>query len=163
MIDPQRLAELFDRHAASLGLYARQIEGVDADELVQESFVRLMSLSAEPPNVAAWLALTLRRLAIDRKRSWFRRRRRERAAAPVEPFAASTESAIDARHAAELLASLPERQREIVVLRIWHGLTMAGIAEVLGVAGSTVHADFAAALASLRKRMEKPCATKMNK
>lgn len=153
LIDPQRLAGLFEAHAASLALYARQFDG-DADELVQEAFVRLMALAAVPPNPAAWLALTLRRIAIDRRRSWFRRRRRERVSASAEPFECTPGAAIDARHAAELLSSLPERQREVVVLRIWHGLSMEEIGSVVGLAKSSVSAELATALSSLRQRME---------
>lgn len=160
MIDPRRLSDLFDTHAASLTLYARQLDAADAEEHVQEAFVRLMNEAAEPDNPAAWLALTVRRLTIDRKRSWFRRRRRERAIANVEPFESANDSQIDARHAAELLATLPERQREIVVLRIWHGLTIEAVAEVVGLSKSSVHADLTAALSTLRQRMETRCTTK---
>src|SRR5687768_7507171 len=79
MIDPSRLADLFALHAAPLALYARQFASVDADELVQEAFIRLLGQPAEPPEVRPWLLTTVRHLAIDRQRSWFRRRRRERA------------------------------------------------------------------------------------
>lgn len=160
MIEPQRLADLFDAHAASLTLYARQLDPGEADEHVQEAFVRLMNETQEPPNPAAWLALTLRRLTIDRKRSWFRRKRRERAASPAELFEHNCDPDLDARSAAELLVSLPERQREIVVLRIWHGLTLEAIGEVIGLARSSVHSEWTAALESLRQRMEQRCATK---
>jgi RNA polymerase sigma factor (sigma-70 family) len=154
LIEPRRLADLFDTHAASLTLYARQIDAVDAEEHVQEAFVRLMAEAGAPANPAAWLALTVRRLAIDRKRSWFRRRRRERAVANTEPFEPTSDSQVDARHAAELLATLPERQREIVVLRIWHGLTIEAVAEVVGISKTTAHEGLTVALAALRKRME---------
>ena len=152
----RRLAEAFAQHGGTLTLYARQLDAADAEELVQEAFVR-----HDPPNVLAWLLTTVRHLAIDRKRSWFRRRRRERIASPTDWFDPTSADAIDARHAAELLASLPARQREIVVLRIWNGQTLASIATLIGVAESTVHAELHDALRTLRTRMEGPrCPTK---
>ena len=157
MIELSRLAELFAVHAPSLTLYARQLSN-EPDDLVQESFVRLMNLANEPPNVRAWLMKTLRNLSIDRRRSLFRRRRRETksatAAAWFQPAVATT---IDGDHVASLLATLPARQREVIVLRLWSGLTFAEIAAVVGVSDSTVHDDYHAAIHTLRVRLESPC------
>lgn len=163
-MDPSRLTELFATHAAPLALYARQFDSSDAEELVQEAFVRLLRLSAEPVAIRPWLLQTVRRLAIDRQRSWFRRRRRERAADRVPWFESSADDAIDAAHAMDLLQGLPARQREVLVLRIWNDLTLAQIADLVGTSPPTVHADLTTALATLRTRMERtPCSMKPTK
>ena len=155
MIDLARLAQLFDAHAAPLALYVRQLG--DADDLVQEAFVRLMRQPTEPANVRAWLVTTLRRLAIDRRRSIFRRLRRERAKAPSPWFEPSVAATLDGRDVAALIDTLLPRQREVVVLRLWNDLTFADIAAALGVSDSTACDDFRVAIATLRKTLEARC------
>ena len=51
------------------------------------------------------------------------------------------------------LRALPARQRAVVVLRYYEGLSEAEIAEVLGVSRGTVKSHAARALASLRERI----------
>lgn len=154
MIDTARLTALFAAHAGPLTLYARQFDAGEAEELVQEAFVRLLTESAEPPNVRAWLVVTLRRLAIDRQRSWLRRLRRERSKGRSEWFVPAADDSIDARHAVELLRHLPARQREVIVLRVWNDLTLEQIAGVLKIATSTAHADLHAGLSRLKHELE---------
>ncbi|MFT3784964.1 MAG: sigma-70 family RNA polymerase sigma factor [Tepidisphaeraceae bacterium] len=158
MIEPARLASLFAEHANACIGYARQFDPctVDADAVVQEAFVRLMGQRQLPEQTRAWLLATVRRLAIDALRSGNSRRLREQAVAQDRPtwFEADPSASIDARRAAELLRTLPDRQRETVVLRLWSGLTLTQIAELLGVAVSTVHHDYNAALARLRNELE---------
>lgn len=154
MIDPGVFSEIFAVHAGPLALYARQLDPADADELIQETFVRLMGLSAPPPEVRPWLVMTLRRLAIDRRRSWFRRRRREKAVSATPWFEPAYDDRLDGVRAAELLQALPQRQCEVVVLRIWNGLTLAQVARTLGISDSTAHTDLTTALTSLRQQLE---------
>lgn len=51
------------------------------------------------------------------------------------------------------VVALPPRQRAVVVLRYWSGLSEAEIAETLGVARGTVKSTASAALATLRTRL----------
>jgi RNA polymerase sigma-70 factor (ECF subfamily) len=67
---------------------------------------------------------------------------------------------IDARAAEEALRRMPGEQREIVVLRIWSGLSFAQIAEVTRSSISTVHDRYAAALKQIRRELETPCPTR---
>lgn len=55
-------------------------------------------------------------------------------------------------HAA--LARLPERQRVVVLLRVWEGLAYADIAEVVGVSEATVRSHMAHALKALRQELQ---------
>lgn len=53
------------------------------------------------------------------------------------------------------MAELPEAQREAIVLRIWGGLTLAEMSQVLGEPVSTLFSRYRAALEAMRVHMEK--------
>jgi RNA polymerase sigma factor (sigma-70 family) len=168
-IDPGKLAEWFGDRAPGLVLYARQwLDPAAAEDVVQEVFVRLMAQPCEPANLKAWLYLATRNAAIGAGRSGRRRLRRERAVAErrgaeLEPlFHSSPEDRIDAAAAEAALAGLPEPQREIVLLRIWGGMTLAEVASVTGLALSTVYDHYRAALARVRTILESSCQTRTN-
>src|SRR4051812_27414003 len=137
--DPAKLAVTFDAHAAGLVLYARQwLDRTGAEDVVQETFVRLLSQDREPPNVKAWLYLCTRHAAIAAARSDRRRQRRERAVAGERhgPYAGGPlfdprpDDRLDAAAAEAALADLPPAQREVVLLRVWGGMTLAEVAQV---------------------------------
>jgi RNA polymerase sigma-70 factor (ECF subfamily) len=153
MLDSARFTALFSTHAPTLLLYARQLNS-DPEDVVQEAFIRLLSQTVEPREVRPWLLRTVRNLAIDRRRAWFRLRRREATVPRTSWFMPTEDSALDAAHAASLLAALPQRQREVLVLKIWNDQSLAQIASLLGLAPSTVHADLHAALNTLKQKLE---------
>jgi RNA polymerase sigma factor (sigma-70 family) len=156
--DPTRLSEAFDSYSAGLAFYARQWLGADAaGDVVQEAFVRLMQQPVEPHHVKAWLYSTVRNAALDVRRSERRRSEREREAAGI--FNSRPDDLIDAALAAEALARLPGEQREVVVLRIWGGMSWAQIAELTDSAVSTAFSRYKAGLAAIRVRLEHPCKT----
>jgi RNA polymerase sigma-70 factor (ECF subfamily) len=68
-------------------------------------------------------------------------------------FEPADDATVDSRAAAEALQSLPEEQREVVVARLWGGLTFQQIAEVVGVSASTACRRYESAIAALRKRL----------
>ena len=154
------LERAYAHHAAACALYARQITGAaaDAEDATQEAFVRLMAhlqRQGRMPEVPrAWLLTATRSAAIDRVRSEARRRRREAATPRQELFVVRQDERLDAQAVAAALSRLPQRQREVVTLRIWGELGFAEIAELLGVAISTAHGDYAAGLAGLRHAMD---------
>jgi RNA polymerase sigma factor (sigma-70 family) len=160
MTDPSKLAKWFEAYAAALVLYARQWVGdrARAEDVVQEVFVRLMAQPAEPPNVKAWLHASVRHAAIDEARSSDRRRRREETAAAIRPssgwFDARPDDLIDAQAAEQALQDLPPRQREVVVLRLWSGMTLQEISQVTGLPISTAHDEYRRGLEAIRRAME---------
>jgi RNA polymerase sigma factor (sigma-70 family) len=160
MTDPLKLAKWFETYAAALVLYARQWVGdrARAEDVVQEVFVRLMAQPSDPPNVRAWLHASVRHAAIDEARSSDRRRRREETAAAVRPasgwFDPRPDDLIDAQAAEQAVQDLPPRQREVVILRLWSGMTLGEVSQVTGLAVSTAHDEYRRGLDAIRRSME---------
>ncbi len=152
------LGWLVDRHAAALELYARQLCDCPQD-VVQEALVRLAGLARRPDDLLAWLYCAVRRRALTAARSAKRRKRHEDAAAERCSgwFEPSLAEAIDARAAAAALESLPQEYREVVVARIWGGLTFRQIACAVGGSDSTAHRRYETGLSLLREKMRIPC------
>ena len=150
----EELAQLLDRHAAALELYAAQWTQAPAD-VVQEAFLELIRQPTRPERVVPWLYRVVRNRAINAHRSAVRRRQHETMAARDSEccFETNMDSELDAQDVAVALGQLPDEQREVIVARIWSGLTYQEIAELVGVTTSTVHRRFAAGLALLRERL----------
>jgi len=163
--DVERLTRMITERAPALVLYARQwLDAAAADDAVQDAFVALIGQRSSPSNPTAWMYRAVRNAAIDQLRVAKRRRQREQTVAEQrgEFFDADAETQIDAATVAEWLNRLDLGHREIVVLRIWCDLGFAEIAEVVQLGVSTIHDRYHAALGQLRRRLEKPCPTKVN-
>jgi len=159
-IDPVELGKWYDDHAAPLTLFARQIlPSGQAEDVVQDVFIRLMAQRSRPENVKAWLYRAVRNASVSSLRSALRRRRRERAraAAMPEAFESRPGDLVDARAASNVLASLGQPQREVVVLRIWAALTLREIAEITDASVTTVFRRYREGLAAIRKGMVSQC------
>ena len=132
----------------------------DIDDLVQESYARLMRARntgaiAEP---RAYLFTTARNIAFD----LFRRHRpisiedlaENQALSVVEERADAAESASHAQEIELLVAAisaLPQRCREVVTLRKLHGLSYRDIATRLGISENTVNAQLAIGVVRCRQ------------
>lgn len=155
---PEDLASLFDAHAGVLLLYARQwARGSEAEDVVQEAFAAL-ARQAEPPREAvAWLFRAVRNAAISAARSRHRRWRREERASTPEAWFAAADDRIDAHEATRLLGELDPDRREVIVARIWGGLTFEQIAELQRCSLTTAHRRYREGLARLHERLDRPC------
>ncbi len=153
---PERLGQLIDAHAAALALYARQWTSAP-DDVVQDAFLKLARLRAEPPHAVRWLYAVVRNAAISAGRSERRRHRHEAAAAGPAWFAPDESAALDAAAAAEAVNDLPPDEREAIVAHLWGGLTFEEIGGLTGASAATAYRRYAAGLASLRARMGVPC------
>ncbi|MHC4444546.1 MAG: RNA polymerase sigma factor [Planctomycetota bacterium] len=163
LIDTTRLSGWFEAYSKVLVLYAGQwLASEPSEDVVQEVFIRLLSQRAEPANIKAWLFHSVRNAAISRIRSRRRRLLYERQRAGEYPawFEPRPEDLVDAGTAQSALLSLPNDQREIIVLRIWAGMTLAEASEVTGEPVSTLFSRYRAGLAALRKAMEVSCKSK---
>jgi RNA polymerase sigma-70 factor (ECF subfamily) len=148
----------FGRHGAALVLLARQyVPSVsDAEDVVQEAFVRFWRERASVLERGAFLYVCVKRCALDWQRSRRRvARREERAARPEAtaifcgaPEHAERQAAIEAA-----LRSLPVEQSETLVMKIWGGLTFEQIGAALEVSPNTAASRYRYALAALREAL----------
>lgn len=157
-VGPELLEWLLDRHAATLEFYAHQW-CANPEDVVQETLVLLAAEPQSPRDVVAWLYRVVRSRAINASRSARRRKHHEAAAALPETacFVPSPGDRIDAKKAAATLERLPDDQREVVVTRLWGGLTFRQIGQLTGTSDSTAHRRYTAALDTLRQELGIPC------
>jgi RNA polymerase sigma-70 factor (ECF subfamily) len=153
----RQIADLIDAHAAALVLFARQWCAAPED-VVQESFCKLAGQPSPPGDPVAWLYRVVRNAAIDASKADRRRQRREAAVArPVPWFDQVSVDGLEAATAVAALESLPVEQREVIVSRLWGGMTLEEIAAVVGCSVSSAHRRFTAGIASLRERLGVSC------
>jgi RNA polymerase sigma-70 factor (ECF subfamily) len=155
--DEHALEELCRRYERPLHRFlARYTGGRDADDLYQETWLRVVR-AATRFDTSRRFSTWLFQIAVNLCHDWHRRRPAE----PVEPARVESQldgadgdptnaidAAIDARR---LLAALPEAQRSVVILRYYHGLTEADVAEILGCPRGTVKSRMHHAMARLEK------------
>ena len=157
-VGPETLGRLFDEHATPLEFYARQW-CANPEDVVQEVFILLAAEPESPQNPTAWLYCAVRTRALNSSRSARRRQRHESVAAHGEAawFVPSPGDRIDAHMAADVLETLPDDQREVVVAHVWGGLSFRQIGELAGISSSTAHRRYDAALSTLREELGMPC------
>ena len=143
----------FARHGAKLLLFARQQarNPYDAEDLVQEAFVRIWRLYGHTGEVSPGLVYrAIRRLAIDWARSIDRRSIREQKTFELTPLSSSFDYTLekDERQQALLRAvdRLPDQQKEVLTLKIWGELTFDEIARTLDMSLNTVASRYRYAL-----------------
>jgi RNA polymerase sigma factor (sigma-70 family) len=157
MMGPHDLACLLDTHGAPLLLYARQWCAAPED-VVQEAFLKLVRLRQPPRDAVGWLYRVVRNAAIDAGKAARRRRQREQAAArPARWFVEPEVEGLDAAAAVAALERLAAHEREVIVARIWGGLSFEQIAEVAGCSASTAFRRYSAGIEMLRRELGEPC------
>jgi RNA polymerase sigma factor (sigma-70 family) len=154
-IGPEHLGRLFDEHAVALVFYARQWSDAPED-IVQDAFVKLARQSTRPDRIVAWLYRVVRNEAIATARSTRRRTRREASVATGGACFAATDDRIDAAHATRLLDELEPESREVIVARLWGGLTFDEIARLQGCSLTTAHRRYQTGMTRLHERLERP-------
>jgi RNA polymerase sigma-70 factor (sigma-E family) len=148
-----RMAALYQEHAPDAARLAYLLTGdrALAEDLVHEAFVRLFGRFRDLRNPDAFRAY-LRTTVVNLARSYFRRRRVERAYVEREgraPEAAPSDPG-GRDELWEALRRLQPRQRAAIVLRYYEDLTEAQTAEVLGCAVGTVKSLVSRGLDRLR-------------
>ncbi len=163
-IDPQFLERMMHDHRAALELFAAQWTSLPED-CVQEAFLQLVRQRRTPESPLAWLYRVVRNRAISSQRSQQRRRRRESAAAAARPLWSPSPgwSAAELEEVTATLQSINAESREVVIARIWGGLSFEQIAAVVDTSTSTAHRRYEAGLRQLRERLGVRCNNKTNR
>jgi RNA polymerase sigma-70 factor (sigma-E family) len=121
-----------------------------AEDLVAEAFTRAWvswHKVGRHPAPSAWIVRT----ALNTRVSWWRRRRREVALDGGHDVADTTAGDPELDPALlTALRRLPQRQREVIVFRVFLDLDTQATAEVLGIAPGTVTAHLSRAITTLR-------------
>lgn len=156
-MSPDDFVRLLDTYGPPLILYARQWCATPED-VVQEAFVKLASLRQPPRSLVPWLYRVVRNAALDVRKAAQRRQRRESAAArSVAWFVEPEVDGLDAEAAVAALQRLEAEEREVIVARLWGGLSFEEIAEVAGCSASTAFRRYSAGIDALRRELGVPC------
>lgn len=153
MVDPTLLGNLYRAHAPALRLYARQWGG-GGEDVVQSAFVRLAQERPPPERVLPWLYRVVRNEALAAHRAAARRRQREQRKSTPEAWFDPAGDRLDGDAAVRALAELPVELREVIVARLWGGLTFDEVAHLVGCSLPTAHRRYQAGLTQLRARLE---------
>lgn len=147
----QELQRFLEQHEKSLILYARQWCNAPED-VVQEALMELVRKQLDPVQNTAWVYTVVRNKAVSLARR--SSKMKPMAGQNCEPwFESKTGDAIDA-HAAQLhLQELVEPIREVLVLKLWSGLSFEEIAPLVQCSKSEAHRRYQQGLELLRKRM----------
>ena len=158
----------FDRYQAALLLFARQFlaSPQDAEDAVQDGFVRFWKSRGKAKDPAAYLFASVRSAAIDLRRSrqsrrqarTGNRRKQPRFCKPAAksmrmPPKAKSSPTTSAAACSNPPAALPEEPREVLVLKVWSpppGLTFAQIAEALHIPANTAASRYRYAIERLQ-------------
>jgi RNA polymerase sigma-70 factor (ECF subfamily) len=146
--------ELFEAQAAKLILYGRALglSHAEAEDVVQEVFLELLRRAGPPEQPERFLVRAFRNRAFNHRRSLWRRLAREFESASW--FEAQPNTAPAERAAMKALARLPAEQREVIVLKLWHGHTFEEIAALVELSPNTVAARYRYGLLKLRAALK---------
>jgi RNA polymerase sigma factor (sigma-70 family) len=156
--DQELVSRLLNEHGPRLVLYAQQW-CESPEDVVQEAFVQLVRQRPVPENVVGWLYRVARNGAISQSRSDARRVKHEAAAGARREvwFKQSNEEAIDGAAAVVALEALPLNEREVVVLRLWSGMSFEEIGRLVDKPTSTVHRWYETGITAMRKNWSESC------
>ncbi len=173
-IDARQLSELVERYWPVLVAFAdRACE--EAEDVVQTAFIKLAVEEPVPDNCNAWLFTVVKRLASNVRVATNRRRQREAHAIANQRGGSDGDrsSRIDAQNDTrkairettreslqqstqelelqELLQQLEDRERELVVARVWGELSFEQLAELTGESKATVWRVYQSGIAKLKQ------------
>jgi RNA polymerase sigma-70 factor (ECF subfamily) len=128
---------LYEAQAAQIILYGRALglSHAEAEDVLQETFIALMKLP-EPEKPLHYCLRTFRNRALNYKRGLWRRVMRELESSRW--FEHSEGETAEERAAMRCLTRLPQEQREVIVLKIWHEYTFDEIARLLEESPNTI-------------------------
>lgn len=135
----------------------------DAEDLVQETWVvayqQRNAFEGRSP-LLSWLVAICRSQYLSARRTADRREQLLAAGSPHLPDSPSSSTRyapadpLAWQRLAEALSELPQRQRDVIILRLVHDLSTKGCAARLGVAEGTIKSSLSRGLATLKPLLE---------
>ena len=141
------MRRLYDQHGPALVAYACSFvtDAAAAEDVVHQVFLRLLSAEIAIPDVpVAYVYRAVRNAALNAQRSGLR-------AVEVDPQSSVFQHRCGNQESA--LAELPEEQREVVVMRVWSGMTLEEVAAAAGAPLNTIASRYRYALEKLREKL----------
>ena len=164
--DAEALGLLYDRYRRLAMAVAYRIldDATAAEDCLQDAFLQVWrnhaSFHPERGSVKSWLLTIVRNSAIDRHRGREGRARQDRPIDEVEYLLGEDDDphqqAVDSLQAEEIQAairSLPDEQRDAIMLAFFNGLTHQEIAERMGVPLGTVKGRMRLGLKKMRQQL----------
>jgi len=156
------LAALYDAHASVIRAYALAMTrcAAEADDVVQEVFCRVAREGERWPRVTNHRAY-LMRAAHNRICDQARRRKSHNRYVSgkmeeihgIFEFGDDPDTNLFAASVADALAELPPEQRSVLMLKLWSGMTFAGISGALGIPANTAASRYRYAIDKLREHL----------
>jgi RNA polymerase sigma-70 factor (ECF subfamily) len=145
---------LYERKAAGLILYGRALglTHSEAEDVLQETFLALLQLPQRPEDPEHYCLRAFRNRAMNSHRSVWRRLAREWES--VRWFEGGSNRDEAEAQAVSRLADLPAEQREVIVLKIWNGMTFEAIGRLLDVSPNTVAGRYRYGINKLKLSMK---------
>ncbi|HXG47773.1 MAG TPA: sigma-70 family RNA polymerase sigma factor [Methylomirabilota bacterium] len=141
---------LYEAKAAEILLYGRALglSHSESEDVLQETFLALLERDAEPEQPLRYCLRAFRNRALNYRRSLWRRLTRELES--IRWFETASEESGREQVAVRCLSTLPSNQREVIVLKIWHGYTFEEIGELLELSPNTVAGRYRYGMEKLR-------------
>jgi len=151
----EQLAGLIDSHAAILQVWTRS-RTPHWEDVVQEAFCRLATVEPAPEQPKSWLFTVCKNLAEKANRSEVRRGKRDAARAHPEAFVGNPTETLEQSETLAAVETLEAAFKEILVARIWGGLSWEEIGQLAGVSAATAFRRYETALKQLRELLVSP-------
>src|SRR6266702_6343212 len=141
---------LYRAKASELVLYGRALglNHGEAEDVLQETFIALMQRREQPLQPQHYCVRAFRNRASNYRRSLWRRLTREFES--HRWFERSSSESPAEQEAMLALARLPQDQREVIVLKIWHEYTFEEIGTLLQISPNTAAGRYRYGLQKLR-------------
>lgn len=158
--DDERLAALYDVHAAPIRRYVVSLTGNHgtADDVVQETLLRAWRtpriLEQDASTTRAWFFTVARHIVIDEARSARRRHEQPVAELPDRVVDGETDRLFDAMLISDALNAVSPEHRAVVVAAYYGGRSVDEIAEELGIPSGTVKSRMHYGLRALRLALQ---------
>jgi len=147
------IEELYRRHGPVLLLFAIAMTGErsSAQDAVQQVFTRLLERGlGDVVDAKAYLYRCVRNAVLNEAKTQQRNVTLDADAPWFDVLNRDVSEELTLRHA---LRALPSEQRQVIVLRVWCGLSHAEIAALLEISANTVASRYRYALEKLREAM----------